>query len=383
MSQNDQAQERTESATPRRREQARRKGQVARSRELNTMAVMLTGAGTMAVLGPWMFARLEALLISGLAAPAHRSLGIDTAAGALGEPVRDALVTFAPLFVLLLIAAFAGPALLGGLVWSAEALAPKLERLNPIKGLKRIFSIQALVELGKTLLKFAVLTGLSAALLASLADDLLGLGRMSPLDGLVAAATHVKLAFVVLAAGLVLIAAVDVPFQVWNHLRKLKMTRQEVKDELKETEGNPEVRGKIRRLQQEAAQRRMMHEVPLADVVLTNPTHYAVALRYTDRPERAPRVVAKGQGLVAARIRELADEHRVPVCETPLLTRAIYFNTELGAEIPVALYLAVARVLAYVFELKAARERGRAAPEFPAELPVPEGLKTEPRGAAS
>src|SRR5690606_19118655 len=283
---------------------------------------------------------------------------------------RDALVTFAPLFVLLLIAAFAGPALLGGLVWSAEALAPKLERLNPIKGLKRIFSIQALVELGKTLLKFAVLTGLSAALLASL-------------DGLVAAATHVKLAFVVLAAGLVLIAAVDVPFQVWNHLRKLKMTRQEVKDELKETEGNPEVRGKIRRLQQEAAQRRMMHEVPLADVVLTNPTHYAVALRYTDRPERAPRVVAKGQGLVAARIRELADEHRVPVCETPLLTRAIYFNTELGAEIPVALYLAVARVLAYVFELKAARERGRAAPEFPAELPVPEGLKTEPRGAAS
>src|SRR5690606_37199706 len=195
----------------------------------------------------------------------------DTAAGALGEPVRDALVTFAPLFVLLLIAAFAGPALLGGLVWSAEALAPKLERLNPIKGLKRIFSIQALVELGKTLLKFAVLTGLSAALLASLADDLLGLGRMSPLDGLVAAATHVKLAFVVLAAGLVLIAAVDVPFQVWNHLRKLKMTRQEVKDELKETEGNPEVRGKIRRLQQEAAQRRMMHEVPLADVVLTNP----------------------------------------------------------------------------------------------------------------
>lgn len=383
MSEHDNAQERTESATPRRREQARRKGQVPRSRELNTMTVMLAGAGTMAVLGPWMFSRLESMLIAGLAVPTYQRFGIDDALAALGTPALDAFVTFAPLFVLLLVAAFAGPALLGGLVVSFEALTPKLDRLNPIQGLKRIFSIQALVELGKTLLKFAVLAGLSVVLLAALADELLRLGLMSPLDGLAAAAGHVKLAFVVLAAGLVVIAAVDVPFQIWNYLRRLKMTRQEVKDELKETEGNPEVRAKIRRLQQQAAQRRMMQEVPLADVVLTNPTHYAVALRYTDRPERAPRVIAKGRDLVAARIREIADSHRVPVCEAPLLTRAIYFNTELGAEIPVALYLAVARVLAYVFELKAARERGRAAPEFPADLPVPEGLRTEPRGASS
>ena len=380
MSEHDSAQERTESATPRRREQARRKGQVPRSRELNTMTVMLAGAGTMAVLGEWMFARLESMLIAGLAAPAHRGFDVDDVVGALGVPAQDALVTFAPLFALLLVAAFAGPAMLGGLVLSADALAPKLERLNPVRGLKRIFSLQALVELGKTLLKFAVLAGLSIALLAALADDLLALGLMSPLDGLAAAAAHVKLAFVVLAAGLVVIAAVDVPFQIWNHLKRLRMTRQEVKDELKETEGNPEVRGKIRRLQQQAAQRRMMQEVPRADVVLTNPTHYAVALRYTDRPERAPRVVAKGRDLVAARIREIAEDHRVPVCEAPLLTRAIYFNTELGAEIPVALYLAVARVLAYVFELEAARRHGRAAPPFPTDLPIPEGLRTEPRG---
>ncbi len=382
MSEHDNAQERTESATPRRREQARRKGQVPRSRELNTMTVMLAGAGTMAVLGPWMFSRLESMLIAGLAVPTYQRFGIDDALAALGTPALDAFVTFAPLFVLLLVAAFAGPALLGGLVVSFEALTPKLDRLNPIQGLKRIFSIQALVELGKTLLKFAVLAGLSVVLLAALADELLRLGLMSPLDGLAAAAGHVKLAFVVLAAGLVVIAAVDVPFQIWNYLRRLKMTRQEVKDELKETEGNPEVRAKIRRLQQQAAQRRMMQEVPLADVVLTNPTHYAVALRYTDRPERAPRVIAKGRDLVAARIREIADSHRVPVCEAPLLTRAIYFNTELGAEIPVALYLAVARVLAYVFELKAARAHGRAAPQFPADLPIPEGVRTEPRGAS-
>ncbi|MFS8609530.1 MAG: flagellar type III secretion system protein FlhB, partial [Gammaproteobacteria bacterium] len=276
-----------------------------------------------------------------------------------------------------------GPAMLGGRVWSADALVPKLERLDPMRGLKRIFSVQALVELGKTLLKFAVLAGMSVALLWALADELLSLGLMPPLDGLTAAAGHVKLAFLVLAAGLALIAAVDVPFQIWNYLRKLKMTRQEVKDELKETEGNPEVRAKIRRLQQQVAQGRMMQEVPRADVVLTNPTHYAVALRYTDRPERAPRVVAKGRDLVAARIREIAEEHRVPICEAPVLTRAIYFNTELGAEIPVALYLAVARVLAYVFELKAARAHGRPMPEFPTDLPIPEGIRTEPRGAES
>src|SRR5690606_56501 len=383
MSEHDKAQERTESATPRRRQEARRKGQVPRSRELNTMTVMLASAATMAVLGPWMFGRLESLLVSGLAVPTHEGFAIDDATLALGGSIREALVTFAPLFAVLLVAVFLGPAMLGGLVWSADALVPKLERLDPMRGLKRIFSVQALVELGKTLLKFAVLAGMSVALLWALADELLSLGLMPPLDGLTAAAGHVKLAFLVLAAGLALIAAVDVPFQVWSYLDKLKMTRQEVKDELKETEGNPEVRAKIRRLQQQVAQGRMMQEVPRADVVLTNPTHYAVALRYTDRPERAPRVVAKGRDLVAARIREIAEEHRVPVCEAPVLTRAIYFNTELGAEIPVALYLAVARVLAYVFELKAARAHGRPMPEFPTDLPIPEGIRTEPRGAES
>lgn len=383
MNENDQAQERTEAPTPKRREDAKRKGQVARSRELNTMAIMLVGAAVMAALGPWMSARLQTLLTSGLAVPTHRSLGIGDAAEAIGAPVREALFTFAPLFALLLVAAVVGPAMLGGLIFSANGFAPKLDRLSVLKGLKRIFSVQALVELGKTLLKFAVLTGVSVALLAALADRLIGLGRMPPRDGLAEAAGLVQLAFVVLAAGFVVIAAVDVPFQVWNHVRKLRMTRQEVKDELKQTEGNPEMRAKVRRMQQEVAQRRMMRDVPLADVVLTNPTHYAVALRYTDRPDRAPRVVAKGPDLVAARIRELADEHRVPVCEAPSLARAIYFNTEIGSEIPVALYLAVARVLAYVFELKTARERGKTAPEFPAELPVPDDLRTDPRGPAS
>src|SRR5690606_1237800 len=201
-------------ATPRRREQARRKGQVARSRELNTMAVMLAGAGVMAVLGPWMSARLKMLLAAGLTVPAEQPLGVTEAVAALSLTGRDALVTFAPLFAVLLVAAIAGPAMLGGLIFSGESLVPKLERLSPMRGIKRIFSVQALVELGKTLLKFAVLVGVSVALLASLADELLGLGRMSPIQGLAKAAGLVQLAFVVLAVGLVVIAAVDVPFQI-------------------------------------------------------------------------------------------------------------------------------------------------------------------------
>ncbi|MBN1240827.1 MAG: flagellar biosynthesis protein FlhB [Gammaproteobacteria bacterium] len=377
MSENDQAQERTEAPTPRRLEQARRKGQVARSRELNTMTVMLAGAGGMLALGPWLGARLRQLLIDGLSSPTPDSLDLGAA---LLAPVLDALVTFAPLLGLLLIAALAGPALLGGIAFSAEAAAPKLERLNPLAGLKRIFSAQGLMELVKTLLKFSVLTGAAAALLWALAGDLLRLGALPPVAGMAEAARLVQLAFAVLAAGLAVIAAADVPFQLWQHMRKLRMTRQEIKDELKETEGSPEVRAKVRRIQQEIAGRRMMSDVPTADVVLTNPTHYAVALRYTDQPNRAPRVVAKGRALVAARIRELALDHDVPVCSSPPLARAVFFTTDVGGEIPTALYLAVARVLAYVFELKGARATGRDEPEFPADLPVPDDLAGPPRG---
>ncbi|HEY8519074.1 MAG TPA: flagellar biosynthesis protein FlhB [Gammaproteobacteria bacterium] len=378
---NDTAQthERTEAPTPRRRERARKQGQVPRSRELATLAVVLAGALGMLTLGPWMAERLGALLARGLEAPGTRSfVDIDPSA-ALGAAVLDAVWTVAPLGALLVVAALAAPLALGGAVLSLEAARPKLERLDPVAGLKRLFSLNALAELGKTLLKFLVLTGVSAVLLVSLGDELLHLGRVPARQGVVATGELALLAFLVLSGGLAVVAAADVPYQIWNHWRSLKMTRQEVREELKETEGNPEIRGRIRRLQQEAARRRMMSEVPHADVVLTNPTHYAVALRYTDRPERAPRVVAKGRGLIAARIREVALEHRVPVCAAPALARAIYFSTRLGGEIPTGLYLAVARVLAYVFELEAAGARGDRPPEFPTDLPVPDELAARGR----
>ncbi len=246
-------------------------------------------------------------------------------------------------------------------------------------GIKRIFSVQGLNELVKTLLKFSLLFGISLAMLWTLSDKLLGLAADSADSGLAASAGYVRLTFFVLAAGLAVIAALDAPLQLWNHLRQLRMTRQELKDELKESEGNPEVRGRLRRMQQELASRKMMSDVPDADVVITNPTHYAVALKYSDKPDLAPRVVAKGKDLVAARIRDLATEHGVTIVSVPLLARAIYFNTRLGEQIPDGLYLAVARVLAYVFQLRAATGSG-SEPALPTDLPIPDELLGRTRG---
>ncbi len=374
MSEQGSGQERTEEPTAKRRQEAKRKGQVPRSRELSAMAVMATAAAVFSLLGGWMIDGLGELIAGGLSAATD--IADPAAMGtALAALAFRALLLLAPLFLALIAATVAAPAAMGGLLFSAQALVPKLERLSPMTGIRRIFSVQGLNELVKTLLKFALLSGLSVVMLWSLSDRLLGLSSGEADAGLVRGADYVRLAFFVLCGGMLVIAALDAPVQLWNHLRQLRMTRQELKDELKESEGNPEVRGRIRRLQQELASRKMMSEVPDADVVITNPTHYAVALRYRDKPNLAPRVIAKGRDLVAARIRELAAEHGVSIVSVPLLARAIYFNSKLGQQIPEGLYLAVARVLAYVFQLRAAaNERSPAGPAFPADLPIPDEL---------
>lgn len=385
MSEQDQAQERSERPSPRRLEKARREGQVVRSRELNTVAVMLAGGATYLLFGGWAIGGLGDVLAEGLsqaAAIGREPASAEAVMNLLTAAVGDSLRLLAPVMVGALIAALLGPVLLGGFTLSAQALLPKLSRLSPLAGLKRIVSLHGLMELAKTLLKFAVLTGLAAALLWSLADEILALGIGSPDAAIVESGRLVRFAFIVVAFGLLLIAAIDVPFVLFSHFRKLMMTQQELRDEHKETEGSPETKARVRRLRQQLASRRMMADVPLADVVLTNPTEYAVALRYTDRPDRAPRVVAKGRGLVALRIREIAGQHAVPVCEAPLLARAVYFNSDIGAEIPAGLYLAVARVLVWVMNVRTARRTSRSTPDFPTDLPVPPELVTEP-GAAS
>jgi flagellar biosynthetic protein FlhB len=377
VSEQDQAQERTERPSPRRLEKARKQGQVARSRELNTVAVILAGGSCFVFLGSWAMRRLSDVLSGGLANADYLIRNPDSVMSLVRSGVIDTLTLLTPVMIGALIAALAGPVVLGGFTFSAEALQPKLSRLSPSQGMKRIVSAQGLMELVKTVLKFAVLTGLAIALLWSLSDEILGLGVGTAAASIAHAGDILRRAFLVVATGLLLIAAIDVPFVLWNHLRRLRMTRQELRDEHKETEGSPETRARIRRVRQELASRRMLQDVPVADVVLINPTHYAVALCYTDRPDRAPRVVAKGSGHIAARIREIASAHEVPVCEAPLLTRAIYFNTELGDDIPTGLYLAVARVLVWVMNVRTAQKSSARPPEFPTDLPVPPELKTE------
>ncbi len=370
MAEQDSGQERTEEPTPKRLKEARERGQVPRSRELNTMTLTLSGAGALVLLGEEMVGRLSALLRDGW--QLNRAEVFDLSAGIehLSRAVTEALLILGPLLILLFIAALVGPLALGGWSFSAKSLGFKWQKLDPVTGLARIFSLKGGMELAKTLLKFAVVAGASAVLLWSSSGALLDLGR-EPLQQAMAHAAHLlSWSFVGLSAVLILVAAVDVPFQVWDHRRQLKMTRQEIKDEMKESEGRPEVKGRIRALQREIAQRRMMEEVPKADVVIVNPTHYAVALRF-DESMAAPRVVAKGADLIAARIRAVAEEHEITVFSAPPLARAIYSSTEIDQEIPSGLYLAVAQVLAYVYQLRKAGDPEQR-PVPPSELPIPE-----------
>ena len=369
-------QEKTEQPTPRRLQEARKKGQVPRSRELSTVTVLFVAAMSMLFLGSQMVADLATLMAGNLA------LGPEDLDSGRGIIVRLEAALWAGLdaidmfLVLMLIAAFAGPAAIGGWTFGAEALALRLERLDPVKGMKRVFSLRGLMELGKALAKFLLITVVAVALLWNEIDAITTLSREALGPALVHVGRMALVGFFVLCGALIVIALVDVPFQLWTHGRQLRMSRQEIKDEFKETEGKPEVKSRIRELQREVAQRRMMEEVPAADVVVTNPTHYAVALRYQGERMRAPRVVARGRGMVAERIRMLASEHSVAIVRAPPLARAIYYRTDTGEEIPAGLYVAVAQVLAYVYRL---RQSGSAARTFslPGELPIPDELQRE------
>jgi flagellar biosynthetic protein FlhB len=241
---------------------------------------------------------------------------------------------------------------MGGWSFSLETISFKLEKLDPIKGLARIFSLKGLVELVKALAKFVLLLGAAILVFFSIDQQLLSLASMTPKAAGLEAATILVQVLLILSATTILIVALDVPFELWNHSKQLRMTKQEIKDEMKETDGNPQVKQRIRTLQRQLAESRMMEDVKTADVVITNPTHYAVALQYLDRPGSAPKVLAKGKDLTALRIRSIAADCDIPIFEAPPLARALYRSTEIGYEIPHVLYMAVARVLAYVFQLK-------------------------------
>lgn len=366
--------EKTEEATPRRLEKAREEGQVARSQELTTFALLMVAGAALWLLGSSFITNLMEILKRGLQIQPEALLDSASLPARLFQHAIDSLIASAPLFAVFVVVAAIAPTLLSGLLFTTKALMPDFKRLSPIQGFKRIFSMHGFVELVKAIVKTIVVGGVTALLIWYHKEAVIGL-IVLPIDlGAENMGSLLLLIFMLIAAAMVLIVGIDVPFQIWEHKRQLKMTKEEIRKEVKEDEGDPFVKARIRSLQREAARQRMMAEVPKADVIVTNPTHYAVALKYQGESMRAPRVVAKGVHLLAQRIREIAEENRVPVLEVPPLARALYHHTELNAEIPETLYTAVAQILAYVFQLKRYQTYGGMAPHLPSDLPVPQEL---------
>lgn len=371
--------EKTEPATPKKLEKAREDGQVARSPELTTFILLLVAAGGVWFMGSSLMGQLLAVMRNGLRLERELAFDSQLMLPRLAQQVFDASLALLPLFLFLTVAALAAPMLMSGWLFSAKALQPDFKRINPMSGLGRMFSKRSLVELIKALSKALVIGGVGTLILWHSRDAVLSLVSQSVEIGITSMGHLLGLSFFIIAGSMLLIVLIDVPFQIWEHAEKLKMTKEEVRKEMKEDEGDPYVKARIRSLQREAARKRMMAEIPKADVIITNPTHYAVALRYQDAAMRAPKVVAKGSHLLAGRIRELAQQHQIPILESPRLARALYHHTELGDEIPETLYTAVAEVLAYVFQLRRYREYGGAVPQLSQELPVPEELDPQSR----
>jgi len=358
-------QDKTEQATPKRREDARKKGDVPRSRELTMTGVMLSGAGGLLLLAEPMGRDLIAAFGEGFSIERELLMDSSYLGPAFREIAGKGMLSLFPLGVVLLLAVFLGATAIGGWSFSMKAASFKAERLNPLKGLKRVFSANAINELVKAIAKFGLVAVIAVSWLWWSSDDLLSLGRQPVGDAIREALKICGVSLLVVSTGLIFIAAVDVPFQIWQYQKKLRMTRQQVKDEFKETEGRPEVKSRIRAMQQQAASRRMMEDLPGADVVITNPTHFAVALKYDDSNGGAPRVIAKGKDLLAKRIREVATENGVPLFSAPPLARVLFRTTDIGDEIPARLYTAVAQVLAYIFQLNETLRPGQKRPEVP------------------
>jgi flagellar biosynthetic protein FlhB len=375
--------ERTEAPSQRRLEQAREEGQVPRSRELNTFALL--GA---AALGLWVSAEhlrhsFAALLRSGLsispALAAHPSAMLET----LQVLALDATLAVAPLLAVLFLAALIAPMLLSGWLVSAKAVTPDFSRLDPLRGLSNMFSLSGLAELAKAIGKVVLIMGVAVWIMLRQTEATMGLAA-EPLPAAMAhGAGILGVCLFAVVGSLALIAALDVPFQIWHYRSKLKMSREDLRREAKEQEGDPQVKAAVRSQQREMARKRMMAAVPNADVVVVNPTRYAVALRYDESKMRAPRVVAKGMHLLAGRIRELAETHGVPVLQAPPLARALYRHADVGDEVPATLYAAVAEVLAWVFQLRRHAAVGGRAPAVPGEIDVPEGMDPEAASEAA
>ncbi|MEA1050077.1 flagellar biosynthesis protein FlhB [Lamprobacter modestohalophilus] len=368
-------QEKTEEATPRRLEKAREEGQVARSRELSTFMLLMVGVGSFWAGGAMIYDQLGLIMEQAFLFERREALEVLPMLVKATDLVERSLYVMLPIFLMLTLAALVAPVLLGGWLVSAKSLQPQLSKLNPVKGIKRVLGVQALVELAKAIAKSVLVGSVAVAFLMAHRGHYMDL-----MDQPIQQALANTLELAVKASGLMVLALlvvilIDIPYQLWSHSKKLKMTKEEVKREHKESDGDPQVKARIRQQQQAMARGRMMTKVPEADVIITNPRRYAVALRYDEQGMSAPRLVAKGVDLVAARICEIGDTHGVPRLEAPPLARALYRYVDLDAEIPMALYTAVAEVMAWAFQLRHFHREGGLPPPLPQQLPIPKELQ--------
>ena len=366
--------ERSEAPTPKKKREMREKGQVARSRELNSAALLIAASMVYIGSGTYSAGGISAVLQQNFILSREIIFDQKAMLNYLGSSIEQSFWLLAPIFIVLIIVSLVAPVSIGGVSISAKAAKPKLENMSLKKGFKRMLGHNALIELVKSIAKFAVVAAFAFTYLSSQFDSFMGLGHGSVKTEIVHALGILSHSFLIITLSLILIVAIDVPYQLWNHNRQIKMTKQEVKDEMKDTEGKPEVKGKIRQSQREISYRRMMAEVPKADVVITNPEHFSVALKYNDELV-APIVVAKGVDETALKIREIANRHDVPIFAAPPLARAIFYATKLDNPIPEGLYLAVAQVLAYVYQLKEFRKGTGSKPAKIKDLDIPDNLK--------
>lgn len=374
MAENADGSEKTEEPSEKKLREAREKGQIPRSRELTTLLMTLSAALYFLYFGQGMLQGFITIMTKGLSFDRQHAFDFQKMTDLILALFQEAIVMLLPFIALMVFIALVSPMLLGGWTFTTSTWIPKLSKLNPVSGIKRMFSMKALMELLKALAKFLLVLSVATYYLYTVFDQLLAVSQESLYQGMLHSAVLIMQAFVFVSLSLLIVAMIDVPFQLWEHTKQLKMTKQEVKEEFKQQEGNPEVKGRIRQLQRQMAQQRMMQQVPEADVIVTNPTHYAVALKYDPDTMREPTVVAMGVDFMASQIRTIAQEHNIPVIEAPPLARALYYNADIDQPIPYELFKAVAAILAYVFQLRQGQKVSEV--DF-GNLPIPKELQVE------
>ncbi|MDB2533245.1 flagellar biosynthesis protein FlhB [Porticoccaceae bacterium] len=370
MSDQDTSEERSEEPTAKRLEKAQEDGQVARSQELGVAAMMIGIACFMYLFGGFLLTRLSEVFVSGFVFDRKSVFSDNLLPATFGSQALESLLVMVPIFALAVVIALGAAGALGGFIFSLKALAPKASKINPLAGFKRMFGMKAVVDLTKALTKFTLVGGVLFLVVSQSFDRFIALGFMDVGPAMAEAGKIIAGGTVLVTLTLIIAAAIDVPYQIYEFNKKMKMTKQEVKDEFKDTEGRPEVKAQIRRKQREMAMGQMMEAVADADVIIVNPEHFAVALSYDPSSDGAPVLVAKGVDFIAQGIREKAAETGVPLFQSPTLARALYFTTDINQSVPESLYYAVAQVIAYVFSLNSVGRGGGAAEKPQPEVPA-------------